>query len=153
MKADTKDKNLGASGKTRILVLCTGNSCRSQMAEGFFRHYGGSAIDVHSAGLDPKPVNLNAIKVMTEAGVDISGHVSKHLAGYLAEKFDYVITVCDNADANCPTFPGRAVRLHWPFEDPAGATGSDTEIIAVFRKVRNQISQKIQDWLAESRKD
>ncbi|MGH8015540.1 MAG: arsenate reductase ArsC, partial [Candidatus Zixiibacteriota bacterium] len=131
--------------KIRILVLCTGNSCRSQMAEGFFRRYGGEKIEVKSAGLKPKGVNPLAIKVMKEVGIDISAHSSNHLNEYLNEDFDYVITVCDNAAANCPVWPkktnppapfpeveggrgvlqyaptknDRPVRLHWPFPDPA----------------------------------
>lgn len=134
--------------KIRILVLCTGNSCRSQMAEGFFRHYGGDQVKVYSAGLEPKGVNPRAIEVMREIGIDISGHTSDHLSKYLQQPFDYVITVCDNAAANCPVFPGAGAKLHWPFDDPAQATGSESEIMACFRNIRDQISDKVRSWLS-----
>ena len=134
----------------RILVLCTGNSCRSQMAEGFFRHYAGDHIIVRSAGLEPHGVNPNAVRVMAEVGIDISGHTSEHLNKYLNDGFDYVITVCDNAAANCPVFPGGGKRLHWPFDDPAGAVGSDDEVLAEFRRVRDAIGRRIQSWLGET---
>jgi arsenate reductase (thioredoxin) len=133
----------------KILVLCTGNSCRSQMAEGFFRHYGAGFVDVHSAGIFPVGVNPRAIQVMSEAGVDISSQTSKHLSIYLKESFDYVITVCDNAAANCPVFPGAGKRLHWPFPDPADAIGGEKEIMMRFRFVRDQISACIKNWLGE----
>ena len=140
------------SDKIKILVLCTGNSCRSQMAEGFFRHYGGEKVEVKSAGLEPKGVNPIAIKVMKEVGIDISGHTSNHLNEYLKEDFEYVITVCDDAAKNCPVFPShpersrRATRLHWPFPDPALATGTESEILKVFRKVRDDIGEKVKGW-------
>ncbi len=134
----------------RILVLCTGNSCRSQMAEGFFRHFGEGRIEAYSAGSEPHPVNPKAIEAMKEIGIDISTHTSKHLAGYLSEKFDYVITVCDNANKTCPTFPGDAVRLHWPFADPATAVGTDEEVLAVFRRVRDEIKDRIEGWVEEN---
>ncbi len=131
----------------RILVLCTGNSCRSQMAEGFFRRFGAEHVDVVSAGLEPKGVNPRAIKVMGEVGIDISNHTSDHLSKYLGQSFDYIITVCDNAAANCPVFPGAGAKLHWPFADPADATGTEEEILASFRHVRDQISRQIDSWL------
>lgn len=140
----------------KILILCTGNSCRSQMAEGFFRHHflsrgdTESAASVKSAGLEPHGVNPHAIKVMAEAGVDISEHTSNHLEEYLELDFDYVITVCDNAAANCPTFPGPAKRLHWPFDDPASATGTEDEILDEFRRVRDEIGRKIESWLNQN---
>jgi len=156
-------KNMSA--RIKILVLCTGNSCRSQMAEGFFRHYGGDKIEVKSAGLEPKGVNPIAIKVMKEVGIDISGHTSKHLNEYLNEDFDYVITVCDNAAANCPVFPSRPTsgrgshgepveprlptRLHWPFPDPALATGTKEQILQVFKKVRDDMGEKVKGWVGE----
>ncbi len=115
--------------KIRILVLCTGNSCRSQIAEGFFRQLGGDRIEVYSAGLEPKGVNPRAVQVMSEVGVDISRQSSDHVSKYLGQSFDYVITVCDNAAANCPSFPGEGARLHWPFKDPAEATGSEDQIM------------------------
>jgi len=122
----------------RILVLCTGNSCRSQMAEGFLRSLGNDQVEVHSAGLAPTELNPRAVVVMAEAGIDISGHTSKALDGFLYQEFDYVITVCANAAANCPFFPGGGVRLHWPFDDPAEFRGSDEEIMAGFRRVRDE---------------
>jgi len=160
----------GKTKKLKILVLCTGNSCRSQMAEGFFRRFGGDKIDVKSAGLEPKGVNPLAIKVMKEVGIDISGHTSKHLNEYIKEDFDYVITVCDNAAKNCPVFPKRPnppapfpeeeggekrtrpveaqlpKRLHWPFPDPAQATGTELEIMSVIRKVRDGIGEKVKGF-------
>ena len=137
------------SKKLRILVLCTGNSCRSQMAEGFFRHYGGDGVEVFSAGLEPKGVNPRAIEVMKEVCIDISHHTSDHLRKYTGQQFDYVITVCDNAARNCPIFPGAGTRLHWPFADPAEAIGDDEQVLAVFRSVRDEIGAKIKSWLAE----
>lgn len=131
---------------TRILVLCTGNSCRSQMAEGLLRHYGGDKVEVFSAGLEPKGVHPLAIKVMAEIGIDISKQTSKHVNEFVGQKFDYVITVCDNAAVNCPTFPGDAVRLHWPFDDPAGAVGTEEEVIGFFRCVRDRIGKQTLTW-------
>ncbi len=133
--------------KIKILVLCTGNSCRSQMAEGFFRNYGGDKIYVKSAGLEPKGVNPIAIKVMKEVGIDISGHKSKHLNQYLNEDFDYVITVCDNAAKNCPVWPKKTTRQHWSFPDPALEIGFEEDVIKVFRKVRDDIGVKVDQWL------
>lgn len=133
--------------KTRILILCTGNSCRSQMAQGLFRHYSNGEIDAYSAGLDPKGVNPRAVTVMKELGIDISGHTSNHLEKYLNDQFDYVITVCDNANERCPVFPGAGTKLHWPFDDPAYATGTDEEILGEFRRVRDEIAAKIRTWL------
>ncbi len=135
--------------KIKILVLCTGNSCRSQMAEGFFREYGKENVDVKSAGLDPSQVNQTAIKVMEEIGIDISGHTSTSLSEYINDPFDYVITVCDNAAEKCPAFPGGGERLHWPFEDPHFAEGTEGEVLDFFRKVRDQIGFKIKTWLDE----
>lgn len=134
----------------RILVLCTGNSCRSQMAEGFFRHYGGDKVEVFSAGLSPKGVHPLAIKVMAEVGIDISKQTSNHLNEYIGQKFDYLITVCDNATANCPSFPGEGTRLHWPFDDPADATGTQDKVIGEFRRVRDAIGAAVKWWLART---
>lgn len=130
-----------------ILVLCTGNSCRSQMAEGFFTQYLSDKGTVYSAGLDPQGVNPKAVHVMAELGIDISNNSSNHINEYLNHTFDYVITVCDNAAHNCPTFPGSGERLHWPFDDPAHAEGSDEEIMNEFRRVRDEIGRKITTWL------
>jgi len=107
--------------KLRILVLCTGNSCRSLMAEGFFRHYGRDCVDVVSAGTEPKGLNPIAVRVMSEIGIDISHQTSNNIREYLDQQFDYVITVCDHAAQNCPRFPGEGTKLHWPFDDPAEA--------------------------------
>ncbi len=131
----------------RILVLCTGNSCRSQIAEGFFRHYGRDQVEVFSAGLEPKGVNPRAIQVMKEVGVDISRHTSEYLSKYIGQSFDYIITVCDNAAANCPVFPGAGTKLHWPFDDPAEAVGWEEEILTVFRRVRDEIGTTVKYWL------
>lgn len=135
--------------KLRILVLCTGNSCRSQMAEGYFRHFGGPRVEVFSAGTEPKGVNPRAIQVMAEIGIDISGHTSNHVSEYVNKSFDYLITVCDNAATNCPRFPGEGIRLHWPFDDPADAHGPEDEVIESFRRVRNEIGEKVKTWLEE----
>lgn len=133
----------------RVLVICTGNSCRSQMAEGFFRHYGGDQVEVLSAGVAPIGVDDRAIAVMNELGIDISGHTSNFLKQYLRDAFDYVITVCDSAAERCPIFPGETTRLHWPFEDPYFAEGTREEELARFRQVRDKIGARIERWLTE----
>jgi arsenate reductase len=135
--------------KKKILFLCTGNSCRSQMAEGYFRHLAGERFDVTSAGLEPSIVNPKAIQVMKEDGVDISNHTSKDVAQFIGQQFDYIITVCDNARERCPYFPGPAERIHWSFEDPGAAKGTEAEILVVFRKVRDQIRERIEEFLNE----
>lgn len=129
--------------KQKVLFLCTGNSCRSQMAEGFLRHLAGERFDVTSAGLEPSVVNPKAIQVMKEDDVDISHHISKDVDQFTGQKFDYIITVCDNARERCPYFPGGVERIHWSFHDPAAATGTEKEVLAAFRKVRDQIKEKI----------
>ena len=131
----------------RVLILCTHNSSRSQMAEGLLREMAGEQIEVFSAGSEPSRVNPLAIKAMEERGIDISGHRSKHLNEYLGEPFDYVITVCDDAAESCPMFPGKAERIHWSFPDPSAATGSEEQRLAVFRKVRDDIEARLQEWL------
>ena len=137
----------------KILVLCTGNSCRSQMAEGYLRHYLNekglteAANNVRSAGTHPTEVNPYAVKVMKEAGIDISGHKSKSLQKYINDEFNYIITVCDQAAEQCPTFPGEGLRFHWPFEDPADATGTEEEILHKFRKVRDEIETRVKYWM------
>ena len=117
------------------------------MAEGFFRHYGSGAIDVYSAGLEPKGLNPRAVQVMREVGIDISNHTSDHLSKYLGQSFDCVLTVCDNAAANCPLFPGGGTRLHWPFADPGEATGNEEQVLAAFRRVRDDIGKQVNNWL------
>jgi len=128
--------------KKRILILCTGNSCRSQMAEGILKSFDPS-LEVYSAGTHPADnVHPMAIHVMNEIGIDISSHKPKQVDQYIAESFDYVITVCDNAKETCPIFVGKVMhRLHIGFDDPSNATGSEDEILAVFRKVRDEIKK------------
>lgn len=125
----------------KILVLCTGNSCRSQMAHGYLQHFAGENAQVYSAGVETHGVNPRAIKVMAEDGIDISHHTSNHVDEYANLDFDVVITVCDNARERCPVFPTRAVKLHYNFPDPAKATGTEEEILNEFRKVRDMIKE------------
>ncbi|WP_119080892.1 arsenate reductase ArsC [Chitinophaga alhagiae] len=125
----------------KILVLCTGNSCRSQIAEGFLRHFAGGVAGIYSAGVETHGVNPRAIATMAEAGIDISGHTSNHVTEYAGIDFDYVITVCDNAREQCPVFPSRAEKLHENFPDPAKATGTEEEIMQQFREVREIIRE------------
>ena len=132
----------------RILILCTGNSARSQMAEGLLRHDGGAAFEVYSAGTRPTTVRSEAIAVMREIGIDISGHRSKSADEFVGKDLDFVITVCDNARETCPVFPTNVARLHWPFEDPAAVTGDEQTRIAAFRTVRDQIREKIRTYLS-----
>lgn len=129
--------------KKKVLFLCTENSCRSQMAEGILRRLMGNEFEVESAGTRPSAVNPLAIKVMAEIGIDISGHRSKSVGEFQGMDFDFVITTCDAAEEACPLFTGKARRLHWSFVDPAKARGSETEILFVFRKVRDEIKQRI----------
>lgn len=134
----------------RVLFLCTGNSARSQMAEGLLRHFAGDHFEVYSAGLEPKTVNPYAIQAMREIGLDISGHTSKSVMDYLGRvHMGTVITVCGNAEERCPIFPFSTQRLYWPFEDPAAFVGTDAETLAKFREVRDLISARIQAWLKE----
>lgn len=126
--------------KERVLILCTGNSARSQMAEGLLRHDAGERFEVHSAGTRPSSVRPEAIAVMRELGIDISGHRSKHVDEFDGQPFDYVITVCDNARESCPVLPGAAKRLHHSFDDPASLTGSEEEErLAIFQRVRDEL--------------
>jgi arsenate reductase len=132
----------------RVLFLCTGNSCRSQMAEGWLRHLAGGRFEVASAGTRPAQLHPDAVLVMREAGVDISGQRSKNLSELLQQQFDFVITVCDSAKEACPYFPGNVQRLHWSFPDPAAATGIHKQRLAVFREVRDHIGERIRDFVA-----
>ena len=135
--------------KPAILILCTGNSCRSHMAEGMLRAEAGDLVNVQSAGSKPAGyVHPLAIKVMAEVGIDISGHRSKHLSEFLEQRVNTVITVCGNADAACPNFPGQVNRHHWPFYDPAKATGSEEEILACFRRVRDEMRRVFEAYAA-----
>ncbi|HSL01708.1 MAG TPA: arsenate reductase ArsC [Rubrobacteraceae bacterium] len=130
--------------KSRALFLCTHNSARSQMAEGLLRHLGGDRFEVHSAGTEATRVRLEAISAMEEIGVDLSGQESKTLERYLGEEFEYVITVCDDANEACPVFPGAKNRLHWSFRDPSKVTGDHEERLAAFRAVRDEIRTRIE---------
>jgi arsenate reductase len=135
--------------KKKVLFLCTENSCRSQIAEGILRHLKGSKFDVFSAGTRPSVVNPIAIKVMAEIGIDISGHRSKSVQEFQGMNFDFVITTCDAAGETCPVFPGIARHLHWSFNDPANADGSEEEILSAFRKVRDEIKLQIQEEFSQ----
>lgn len=130
--------------KKRVLILCTGNSARSQMAEGLLRHMAGYKFEVFSAGVAPSHVRPEAIEVMHEIGIDISGHRSKSVDEFTGQKFDYVITVCDNANQQCPMFPGRTERIHWSIEDPATVAGDEQTRLAAFRQARNELSRRLQ---------
>ena len=139
--------------KPRVLILCTGNSCRSHMAEGILRAAAGDLLEVCSAGSQPAGfVHPQAIAALAEIGIDISGHISKHMNKFLECDVETVITVCGNADQACPVFPGQVNRHHWPFDDPAHATGSDAEIAAEFRRVRDEI-RRVFEAYAEGRRD
>ena len=132
-----------------VLVLCTGNSCRSHMAEGFLRAATNGAFEAASAGSNPAGyVHPLAIKAMAEIGIDISQHTSKHMKDFLARDVETVITVCGNADQACPIFPGQVNRYHWPFVDPAHATGSEAEQMKVFREVRDQMRHVFEAYAA-----
>jgi arsenate reductase len=123
----------------RVLILCTGNSARSQMAEGFLRHDAGDRFEVDSAGTRPSQVRPEAIAVMREIGIDISTHRSKSVEEFAGQRFDYVLTVCDNAKESCPVFSGHTNRIHHSFSDPAGVQGSEEERLAAFRQIRDEI--------------
>jgi arsenate reductase len=136
--------------KPRVLFLCTGNSARSQMAEAFLRKQAGDRFEVYSAGLEPTEINPYTMRVMQEAGVDMSGQRSKSLQEYMDKvNFGFLITVCSNAERKCPIFPGMGMRLHWPFEDPAAFEGTDEAKLEKFRQVRDQIEARITAWLDE----
>jgi len=132
--------------KKRVLFLCTGNSCRSQMAEGFLRHMAGDRFEVFSAGVKPTQVNPLAIKAMAEAGVDISKHRSKSAMEFIGQQFDYVITVCDNAKQTCPVFPGKYEKIHWDLEDPAEAQGDEEARLIFFRRIRDEIKSMVNNF-------
>jgi len=135
--------NMGT--EQRILFICTHNSARSQMAEGWLRHLAGDRFEAYSAGTEATVVRPLAIRAMSEAGVDISGQRSKTLDGYINQPWDYVITVCDDANEACPYFPGGKQRLHWSFPDPSKATGSEDEQLEVYRRVRDDIRERIEE--------
>jgi arsenate reductase len=135
------------AGAKKVLFLCTGNSVRSQMAEGLLNALGSGQWKAKSGGVISSYVHPLAIQVMGEIGIDISKKTSKSMDQFINEKFDYVITLCDHAAEFCPTFGGQGRRLHWPFEDPAGATGTTEERLAIFRKIRDEIKKKIKQFL------
>ena len=137
--------------KQKVLFLCTGNSARSQMAEAFVRTYAGDTFEAYSAGLEPKGVNPLTIRVMNEVGIDISDQSSKGVDTYLGKMlFQYLITVCDDADKNCPTvWPGVNKRMHWSFEDPAKFEGTEEQKLAKFREVRDLMDKRVKTWAAE----
>jgi arsenate reductase len=139
--------------KPRVLILCTGNSCRSHMAEGILRAAAGDILEVCSAGSKPAGyVHPQAIAALAEIGIDISGHTSKHMNDFLDRDIETVITVCGNADQACPVFPGQVNRHHWPFDDPAHATGTEEEIAGEFRRVRDEI-RRVFEAYATGRRD
>ena len=131
----------------KILVLCTGNSCRSQMAEGYLKKFAGSDAEVYSAGVETHGLNPRAVQVMNEDGVDISHHTSNNISEYRDINFDYVITVCDSAKERCPVFPSTAKQFHYDFPDPAKAKGTEEEILSEFRKVREQIKAYCKNFI------
>ena len=134
----------------KILVLCTGNSCRSQIAEGYLRQFAQDKAEVYSAGIETHGVNPRAVATMQEDGIDISEHTSNNVSEYQGIEFDYVITVCDNAKESCPFFPGFAKKYHFNFPDPAKATGTEAEIMEQFRKVREEIKTYCHNFVAEN---
>lgn len=135
--------------KKKILVLCTGNSCRSQIAEGYLRHFAGSKAEIYSAGVETHGVNPRAISTMKEDGIDISMHSSNNINEYVNMEFDFVITVCDNARERCPYFPAKAKKFHHNFPDPAKSTGTEKETEAAFREVRQMIKSYAQQFVTD----
>jgi len=131
------------AGPVRVMFVCTGNSARSQMAEGFARHFGRGRIEAYSAGMEPSRLNPFAVAVMQEKGIDISGQRSKGFDEAVARRMDLVVTVCGNADERCPVLPPEVKKLRWPLEDPAAATGSNDQILATFREIRDQIEVRV----------
>ena len=134
----------------KILVLCTGNSCRSQMAHGYLQHFGGNKVTVYSAGVETHGVNPKAIETMKNDGIDISHHTSNNVLEYQGIDFDFVITVCDNAKERCPYFPSKALTFHYNFPDPAKATGSNEEIRREFERVRELIKNYCQEFITSN---
>lgn len=135
------------SNRIRVLILCTGNSARSQMAEGLLRQAGGEKFEVASAGIDPSFVRPEAIEAMREIGIDISSHRSKSIDEFREQPFDYVITVCDNANQECPMFPGASQRIHWSIKDPAAVEGDNQTRLDAFRLARNELQERLSDFV------
>ena len=134
----------------KVLVLCTGNSCRSQIAEGYLRHFAGKNAEIYSAGIETHGVNPRAVATMKEDGIDISHHTSNNIDEYVGIDFDFVITVCDNAKERCPFFPTRAKKFHQNFPDPAKSTGTEEEILEQFREVREMIKEYSKDFVKDN---
>lgn len=134
----------------KVLVLCTGNSCRSQIAEGYLRHFAGDKAEIYSAGVETHGVNPKAIAIMAQDGIDISSHTSNNVNEYAGIDFDYVITVCDNAKERCPFFPGNAQKFHYNFPDPAKATGTEEEVMNEFANVRELIKAYAKKFVEEN---
>lgn len=142
----------GEPDPIRVLFVCTGNSARSVMAEALLRHHGGDVFEVHSAGTEPKGVNPLTLRVLAETGIDASWARSKSVTEFLGQPFDYVVTVCDQARQSCPAFPGVHESLHWGYEDPAAAEGTDDERLAVFRRVFIQMSERVLQFATLTRR-
>jgi arsenate reductase len=136
------------AGKQRVLILCTGNSCRSQLAEALWRHEAGGRYEVASAGTAPQGIHPLAVHVLQEIGISTAGQRSKHVGELAGQQFDLIVTVFDHARDTCPVWPGHGRREHWPFDDPAAAVGTEEEVLAVFRRVRDQIRQRIRVHLS-----
>ncbi len=136
----------------KILVLCTGNSCRSQMAEGYLKHFAGDEAEVYSAGVETHGINPRAIRIMKEDGIDISNHTCNNVNEYGEIRFDYIITVCHKAKERCPYFPSNAKRFHYPFPDPAKAPGTEEQIMEQFRDVRNMIKKYSKEFISDNLK-
>lgn len=136
--------------KRKVLVLCTGNSCRSQLAEGYLRYFANDKAQIYSAGIETHGVNPKAIEIMKKDGIDISSHTSNNVNEYTSIDFDFVITVCDNAKESCPYFPSNAVKFHYNFPDPAKAKGTDGEVMAQFREVRDMIKEYAHTFVKEN---
>ena len=143
-----KEEGKNVGDKKRVLILCTGNSARSQMAEGLLRELGGGRFEVFSAGTRPSRVRREAVEAMREVGVGIGGQRSKSVDEFAGREFDYVITVCDNAREECPVFPGSVERVHWSFDDPAAVEGEWQERLKVFRRVRDEIGARLREWVS-----
>lgn len=135
------------TNRQRVLILCTGNSARSQMAEGLLRHDGGDNFVVESAGVEPSFVRAEAIEVMRELGIDIAEHRSKSIDEFIEQPFDYVITVCDNANQNCPIFPAATKRIHWSIEDPAAVDGDEQTRLQAFRNARDELCKRLSQFI------
>lgn len=146
------EKNrMDVANRKKILVLCTGNSCRSQMMEGYLRHFGNEWLDVYSAGIETHGLNPGAVAIMQEDGISITHHTSNHILEYKHIDFDFILTVCDHAHENCPWFPGNAIRLHHNFFDPSKVKGTTEEIHAAFEKARNEIRAYANQFCIENR--